>query len=110
VVMFDHKMMQCFDGQCWQGLRTYLQEALFYLLVWPSRAIVGLLTIIALCVAAGHERRRTLLFAWPLFFNAPLFWVMFASEGRFYSAIPIALLVAGLPLLFERPFYACLAA
>jgi len=110
VVMLDHKMMQCLDEQCWPGLRTYLQEALFYLLMWPSRAMFGLLTIIGLCVAAGHERRRTLLFAWPLFLNAPLFWVMFASEGRFYSAIPIALLVAAVPPLFERQFYARLVA
>jgi hypothetical protein len=110
VVMIDHKAMECLGGRCWPGLRTYLHEALFYLLVWPPRAIAGLLTIIALAVAAGHERRRTLLFAWPLFFNAPLFWVMFASEGRFYSAIPIALLVAAVPPLFEAPFYARLAA
>jgi hypothetical protein len=110
VVMVDHKMMQCLDGGCWPGLRTFLHEALFYLLVWPPRAIAAMLAIIALCLAAGHERRRTLLFAWPLFFNAPLFWVMFASEGRFYSAIPIALLVAAVPPLFERQFYARLVA
>ena len=35
---------------------------------------------------------------------------MFASEGRFYSAIPIALLAAAVPPLFETPFYARLAA
>jgi len=110
VVMLDHKMMRCLEEQCWSGLRTFLQEALFYLLVWPPRAIAGLVTIIGLCVAAGHERTRTLLFAWPLFFNAPIFWVMFASEGRFYSAIPIALLVAAVPPLFERQFYARLVA
>jgi hypothetical protein len=110
VFMLDHKMMQCLSGQCWQGFRTYLQAAVFYLFVSESRVIAGLLTIIGLCVAAGHERRRTLLFAWPLFLNAPLFWVMFASEGRFYSAIPIALLVAAVPPLFEREFYARLVA
>ena len=110
VVMVNHKMMQCVDSGCWPGLRTFLHEALFYLLVWPPRAIAGLLTIIGLCLAAGHERRRTLLLAWPLFLNAPLFWVMFASEGRFYSAIPIALFVAAVPPLFERQFYARLIA
>jgi hypothetical protein len=109
-VMLDHKLMQCFDEGCWPGARTFLQEALFYLLVWPPRAMVALLTIIGLCVVAGHERRRTLFFSWPLFLNAPIFWLMFASEGRFYSAIPIALLVAGVPPLFERRFYARLAA
>jgi hypothetical protein len=110
VVMVDHKLMQCVDENCWPGLRTFLEEALFYLLMWPRQAIFALLTIIGLCVAAGHERGRTLLFAWPFFLNAPLFWVMFASEGRFYSAIPIALLVAGVPPLFERRFYVRLAA
>jgi hypothetical protein len=110
VAMIDHKMMLCVDGGCWPGLRTFLHEALFYLLVWPPRAIVGLLTIIGLCVAVDHERRRTLLFGWPLLFNAPLFWVMFASEGRFYAAIPIALLTAAVPPLFEGRFYARLAA
>jgi hypothetical protein len=78
--------------------------------MWPPRAIVGLLTIIGLCLAVDHERRRTLLFGWPLLFNAPLFWVMFASEGRFYAAIPIALLTAAVPPLFEGRFYARLAA
>ena len=110
VFMLNHKLMQCLGGQCWQGFRTYLQVALYYPLMPEPRAIVGLLTIIGLCLAAGHERRRTLLFVWPLFFNAPLFWVMFASEGRFNSAIPIALLVAAVPPLFEPQFYARLVA
>jgi hypothetical protein len=35
---------------------------------------------------------------------------MFASDGRFYSAIPIALLVAAVPPLFEGRFYVRLAA
>ena len=110
VVMLDHKIMLCLNGACWPGLRTFLHEALFYLLVWPPAAIGGLLTIMGLSVAVGYERSRTLLLAWPVFFNAPLFWVMFASEGRFYAAIPIALLASGLPPLFERGFYASLAA
>jgi len=109
-VMLDHKLMQCLDHQCWPGARTFLQEALFYLVMWPQRVMLGLVTIIALCLAAGHERRRTLLLSWPVVLNAPLFWVMFASEGRFYSAIPIALLAAGVPPLFEPCFYARLAA
>jgi hypothetical protein len=109
-VMLDHKLMQCVAEGCWPGARTFLQEALFYLLVWPPRAIFALLTIIGLCVATGHERRRTLFLSWPLFLNAPIFWLMFASEGRFYSAIPIALLAAGVPPLFEQRFYVRLAA
>lgn len=110
VVMLDHKMMQCLDGGCWMGLKTYLQEAMFQLVAWPSKAILWLLTIVTLCVAVGYQRRRTLLLAWPLFLNAPLFWVMFASDGRFYSAVPIALLVAAVPPLFEEHFYGRLVA
>jgi hypothetical protein len=108
--MLDHKLMQCLAEACWPGARTFLQEALFYLLVWPPRAIFALLTIIGVCVVTGHERRRTLFLSWPLFLNAPIFWLMFASEGRFYSAIPIALLAAGVPPLFEQRFYVRLAA
>ncbi len=109
-IMIDDKLMQCLGGRCWPGLRTYLHEALFYLVAWPPRMIGGLLTVIGLCIAVGHERGRTLLLGWPLFFNAPLFWIMFESEGRFYGAIPIALLVAAVPPLFEREFYLRLAA
>jgi hypothetical protein len=109
-VMIDDKLMQCLGGHCWPGLRTSLHEALFYLLVRPPRIIAGLLTIIGLCLAVGHARARTLLLGWPLVLNAPLFWIMFESLGRFYSAIPIALLVAAVPPLFEREFYARLAA
>ena len=53
---------------------------------------------------------RTLLLAWPLFLNAPLFFVMFASLGRFYSAVGVALLAASVPQLFERDFYAAVRA
>src|SRR5436190_1744303 len=104
-IMIDDKLMQCLGGRCWPGFRTSLHEALFYLLAWPPRMIAGLLTIIGLCLAVGHERGRTLLLAWPVFLDAPMFWIMFESEGRFYGAIPIALLVAAVPPLFEGEFY-----
>jgi hypothetical protein len=109
-IMIDDKLMQCLGGRCWPGPRTHLHEALFSLLAWPPRMTGGLLTVIGLCLAVGYERGRTLLLGWPLFFNAPLFWIMFESEGRFYGAIPIALLVAAVPPLFEREFYLRLAA
>ena len=35
---------------------------------------------------------------------------MFASEGRFYSGVGVALLVAAVPPLLERGFYLSLAA
>jgi len=71
--------------------------------------VLPMLTIVALCVVVGHQRERTLLLAWPLFLDAPLFWIMFASLGRFYSAAGIGLLAAAVPPLFERSFYDRLA-
>jgi hypothetical protein len=68
------------------------------------------MTIVALTVAIGYERRRTLLVGWPLLFNAPIFWLMFASLGRFYSAVGVALLASAIPPLFERSFYDSIAA
>jgi hypothetical protein len=68
--------------------------------------VLSLLTVVALAVVIGYQRERTLLLAWPVFLNAPIFWVMFASLDRFYSAAGVALVAAAVPPLFERPFYA----
>jgi len=104
LVMVADKMMQAINGDLWPGYPTQLQVFVFgavprYWLVLP------LLTLIALTVAAGYQRERTLLFAWPVLLDAPLFWVMFASLGRFYSAAGIALVAAAVPLLYDREFY-----
>jgi hypothetical protein len=108
VVMVYHKMMQALDGDLWPGSPTQLQVFVFGIV--PRYWIVlSMLTIVALCVAVGHQRERTLLLAWPLFLDAPLFWIMFASLGRFYSAAGIGLLAAAVPPLFERSFYGRLA-
>jgi hypothetical protein len=108
VVMVDHKLMEMLNGDIWPGFPTQLQVFVFsviprYWLVMP------LFAIIAVCLAVGHERERTLLLAWPVWFDAPLFWVMFASLGRFYSAAGVALIAAAVPPLFEVPFYKTIA-
>jgi hypothetical protein len=36
----------------------------------------------------------------------PIFFLVFASTGRFYAAAGISLLVVSVPLLFERNLYA----
>jgi len=92
----------------WPGNPTQLQMTVFNIV--PQYWIVlPLLTVIAVCVAIGHQPSRTLLLAWPLFLNAPLFWVLYSSVGRFYSAVGISLIVSALPPLFEPPFYSAVA-
>jgi len=105
VVMVFHKMLQAWDGDIWPGSTTQLQVFVFGTIrrFW---IVTALLTTLAVCLVTGYQRERTLLLAWPLVFNVPLFWVMFASLGRFYSGAGVALLAAAVPPLFERPFYA----
>jgi len=107
IVMVYDKMMQVLNGDLWPGYVTQLQVAVFSI-VPRYYVVMALLSVIAVCVAIGYERARTLLLGWPLFLNAPLFFVMFASLGRFYSAVGIALLAASIPQLFEPRFYATL--
>ena len=108
VVMLYGKMLQTVNGDVWPGYVTELQASVFR--VVPRYPVVlSLLAIIALSIALGYRRSGTLLLAWSLALDAPLFWVMFSSLGRFYSGVGIALLVASIPLAFEREFYASLA-
>ena len=109
VVMICHKAMRFVDGDVWSGYTTQLQASVF-VVVRRFWVIVPLLTVLLLCAVVGYERERTLLLAWPLFFDAPLFWIMFASLGRFYSGVGVALVAASVPPLFERSFYSAMAA
>jgi hypothetical protein len=70
-----------------------------------THLFLALLLPLAAAFAAGYERRRTLLVAWALFFNMPLFFVMFASDGRFYAAAGVSLVAAAVPLLCDAGFY-----
>ena len=109
VVMAYDKMMRLVNGDVWPGYATPLQTFVFSALP-RSWIVLPLLTIVAVCAAIDYERRRTLLLAWPVFLNAPLFWVLFASLGRFYSAAGVALVAAALPPLLETDFYRAAAA
>src|SRR5262249_45612434 len=108
VLMICHKLMEMLNGDIWPGYPTQLQVFVFGAIprFW---LVMSLVAVVAICVAIGHERERTLLLAWPLWFDAPLFWVMFASRGRFYSAAGVALVAAAVPPLFEAPFYKTIA-
>jgi hypothetical protein len=104
IVMTWHKMFLALDGDIWPGYPTMLQVALFGRVsrFWIVLALVG---VAAMCIAVKHERERTLATGWPLILNAPLFWVLFASLGRFYSAAGVALVAAAVPPLLEPGFY-----
>ena len=109
VVMVYHKMMRCVAGDLWPGIPTALQRSVFEV-VGRGPLVLFLLTIIALAVAVGYQRARTLLLAWALFLNAPLFWIMQTSEGRYDGGVGVALIVSAVPLLFDKHFYEALAA
>ena len=109
VAMVYHKMLQALDGDVWPGYPTNLQVFVFGAIqrYWIVMALVSLT---ALYIAIGYEPERTLTLAWPLLLNAPVFWVVFASLGRFYSGVGVALIAAAIPPLFERRFYISAAA
>ena len=107
IVMVYNKMMRCVGGDLWPGIPTDLQQSVFQI-VGRGSLILLFLTTIALAAATGYQRARTLLLAWPLFLNAPLFWIMQTSEGRYYGAVGVAILVAAVPLLFDPDFYRAL--
>jgi hypothetical protein len=104
IVMLYDKMLQMLNGDLWPGYVTELQASVFRV-VPRYPVVISLLTVVAVCLAVGYERGRTALLGWPVWLNAPLFFVMFASLGRFYSAVGIGLLAASVPQLFERAFY-----
>jgi hypothetical protein len=110
VIMLTHKMLKGLDGDYWPGLRTDLQRGIdaqrtaSRILERPVATLL-LLSSIATALAVGYHSRRTLLLGWPIFFNAPLFWLTFSSSGRFYSAVSVALIVVAIPPLFDAQFY-----
>lgn len=108
VVMLYGKMLQTVNGDVWPGYVTELQASVFRV-VPRYPVVIVLLAVIATSTATGFRRWETLLLAWPLAFDAPLFWVMFASLGRFYSGVGLALVVAAIPLVFDAGFYLSIA-
>jgi len=88
--------------QSWPGFNSpVLSDAsrLRGSLVW------GLFALIALSIAIGYQRLRTILVTWAVFFNLPIFFLIYSSGGRFYSGVSVGLLAGSLPLVLDRGFY-----
>jgi hypothetical protein len=109
VLMVYDKLLRCLSGELWPGTATDLQQSIFQMVPRGSLALT-LLATVSLAIATGYERARTLLLAWPLFLNAPLFWIMQSSNGRYYGGVGVALIVSAVPLLLDRRFYGALVA
>ena len=99
------KLRRCVLDQSWPGFRTRL--SVLYSGIWRGLGLfVFLLAVVSIALAVGHARRRTLLLGWVLFLNVPIFWVVFASAGRFYAPGSVSLLVTAIPFLFDGGLYA----
>lgn len=105
--MIAFKVRRAVFDFSWPGFQTPFNKPVSVLR--QAGGFVWLLAVVALAVATGHERRRSLLLAWPLVLNMPMFFVAFSSGGRFYGPAGISALVAAVPLLFERGFYSSIA-
>ncbi len=107
VLMVEAKFRRCLFTTCWPGFQTPLNWP--YHIIRRAGAFVMLLALVIVSMAVNHERRRSFLLGWALFFNMPLFFVVYESGGRFYAAAGVGLLVAAIPLLFESGLYAHMA-
>jgi hypothetical protein len=96
------KLRRCIIDDSWPGFRTRLSA--LYSGVLRQGLFAFLLTLVAVSIAVDHQRRRSLLLGWPLLLNMPIFLIVFDSDGRFYAAAAVSLVVAAVPLLFERGF------
>jgi hypothetical protein len=97
-----HRLLRFADVNSFNGIVNYPHldyERLRGPAVWALAAVV------ALCLALGHEARRTLLLGWPLLFNLPLFLLFFSDDMRHVAPCTAALFVAAVPPLLEPGFY-----
>ncbi len=106
-LMVGAKFRRCMFTTCWSGIQTPLNWS--YHIIREAGAFVMLLALVIVSMAVNHERRRSFLLGWALFFNMPLFFVVYESGGRFNVAAGVSLLVAAIPLLFEPGLYAQMA-
>jgi hypothetical protein len=101
--MVSTKFRRAVSDHSWLGVHTRFSS--LYTIGREAGAFLFLLTAVIVAVAVNHERRRSLLLGWALFFNMPLFFVAFDSAGRFYAAAGVAAVIASVPLLAEPDFY-----
>jgi len=98
------KLRRCVLDQSWPGFKTRL-SFLYTGILRGVGLFVPLLALVIIAIAVGHARERTLMLGWVLWLNMPIFLIVFTSGGRFYAPAGVSLLVAAIPLLFERDLY-----
>ena len=104
MLMVWAKFRRCVFTTSWPGIQTPLNWP--YHLIREMGVFLILLALVVVSMVVNHQRRRSFLLGWALFFNMPLFFVVYESAGRFNTAAGVSLLVAAIPLLFEPGLYA----
>jgi hypothetical protein len=100
-----HRFIEYGDVDCLLGLISF--PHLDYRLL-DGGPVWSLMGVVVLCLATGHQRRRTLYLGWPLFFNLPVFLLFFSDGGRHIAPVSAALAASSLPPLLEAGFYRAL--
>jgi hypothetical protein len=103
VLMIWFKLRRCIYDWAWPGFQTPFNTPF----IWARErgGFLALVTAIAMSIAVDHQRRRSVLLAWPLLFDLPIFLVVFASAGRFFGPAGVSAIVAGVPVILERGLY-----
>lgn len=63
------------------------------------------LFIIITSIMLNYKRLQTLLLAWPILFNVPVFFLSYSGGGRFYFAPAISLIITSTFLIFDTGYY-----
>jgi hypothetical protein len=103
VLMVEAKFRRCVFVTGWPGFRTLLNQP--YGTIQEGGGFLVLLAVVVVSVVVNHQRLRSVLLGWALFFNMPLFFVAYESSGRFYAGAGVSLVVAAVPLMFESDLY-----
>jgi hypothetical protein len=100
-----HRLLEFVDLNAFNGVVNYPHVVYDRL---RGTAVVALVVVFVVCLAVGHESRRTLLVGWPLLFNLPLFLIFFSDGMRHVAPVTAALFASTLPALLEPAFYGTL--
>ncbi len=64
-----------------------------------------LLAAMTLSLVVGYKRGQTVLLGWAVWFNLPVFLLVYSGFGRFYLPAVVGLVTAGLALLLDGGFW-----